>query len=94
LIGNPAASGRGIENLINEELKNFVHVVSHDLKNPIVAIQRFSSRLLQKSQDNLGEKGRSDLELINAAAGRMEVLVSELLALSSIGRAVSTFKAT
>jgi len=79
---------------INEELKNFVHVVSHDLKNPIVAIQRFSLRLLQKSQDNLGEKGRSYLELINAAAGRMEVLVSDLLALSSIGRVVSTFKGT
>jgi PAS domain S-box-containing protein len=77
---------------INEELKNFVHVVSHDLKNPIVAIQGFSSRLLKKCQDNLGEKGRGYLELINAAAGRMEVLVSDLLALSSIGRVVSTFK--
>jgi PAS domain S-box-containing protein len=77
---------------INDELKNFVHVVSHDLKNPIVAIQGFSSRLLKKCQDNLGEKGRGYLELINAAAGRMEVLVSDLLALSSIGRVVSTFK--
>jgi len=77
---------------INEELKNFVHVVSHDLKNPIVAIQGFSSRLLKKCQDNLGEKGRGYLELINAAARRMEVLVSDLLALSSIGRVVSTFK--
>jgi len=77
---------------INEELKNFVHVVSHDLKNPIVAIQGFSLRLLKKCQDNLGEKGRGYLELINAAARRMEVLVSDLLALSSIGRVVSTFK--
>jgi len=77
---------------INEELKNFVHVVSHDLKNPIISIQGFSSRLLKKYQDKLGEKGRSYLELINAGARRMEVLVSDLLALSSIGRVVSTFK--
>ncbi len=76
----------------NEELKNFVDVVSHDLKNPIVAIQGFSSRLLKKYQDKLGEKGRSYLEMINAGARRMEVLVSDLLALSSIGRVVSTFK--
>ena len=77
---------------INEELKNFVHVVSHDLKNPIVAIQGFSLRLLDKYRDNLGEKGRGYLELINASARRMEVLVSDLLALSSIGRVVSTLK--
>jgi PAS domain S-box-containing protein len=77
---------------INEELKNFVHVVSHDLKNPIISIQGFSSRLLKKYQDKFGEKGRSYLELINAGARRMEVLVADLLALSSIGRVVSTFK--
>ncbi len=77
---------------INEELKNFVHVVSHDLKNPIVAIQGFSLRLLDKYRDNLGEKGRGYLELIDASARRMEVLVSDLLALSSIGRVVSTLK--
>ncbi|MBN1842523.1 MAG: PAS domain S-box protein [Deltaproteobacteria bacterium] len=77
---------------INEELKNFVRVVSHDLKNPIISIQGFSSRLLKKYQDKLGEKGRSYLELINAGARRMEVFVADLLALSSIGRVVSTFK--
>ena len=76
----------------NEELKNFVDVVSHDLKNPIVAIQGFSLRLFNKYQDNLGEKGRGYLELINASARRMEVLVLDLLALSSIGRVVSTFE--
>ena len=77
---------------INEELKSFVYVVSHELKNPIVAIQGFSLRLLNKYQDNLGEKGRGYLELINASARRMEVFVSDLLSLSSIGRVVSTFK--
>ncbi|UCG81374.1 MAG: PAS domain S-box protein, partial [Desulfobacterales bacterium] len=31
---------------INQELKNFVHVVSHDLKTPIISIEGFASRLL------------------------------------------------
>jgi len=77
---------------INEELKNFVRVVSHDLKTPIISIQGFSSRLLKKYKKKLGENGRRYLEQIEASARRMEVLVSDLLALSSIGRVVSNFE--
>jgi two-component system CheB/CheR fusion protein len=77
---------------VNEELKNFVHVVSHDLKTPIISVQGFSSRLLRDYQEKLGEKGRTYLEQIKASARRMEVLVSDLLTLSRIGRVVSTFE--
>ena len=77
---------------INEELKHFVHVVSHDLKAPITHIQGFSSLLLKNYQQKLGERGRRCLERIEANVRRMEVLISDLLALSSIGRVVSTFK--
>jgi signal transduction histidine kinase len=77
---------------VNEELKNFVHVVSHDLKTPIISVQGFSSRLLRDYQEKLGAKGRTYLEQIKASARRMEVLVSDLLTLSRIGRAVSTFE--
>ncbi len=77
---------------INEGLENFIRVVSHDLKNPIISIQGFSSRLLKKYQEELGEKGRSYLERIMASANRMELLVSDLLVLSKIGRVASTFK--
>jgi PAS domain S-box-containing protein len=75
---------------INKELKSFVDVVSHDLKTPIIAIQGFSSRLFKNHQEELGEKGERYLELINASARRMEVLVSDLLALSSSGQVLST----
>ena len=77
---------------VNEELKNFVHVVSHDLKTPIISVQGFSSRLLKNYQEKLGEKGTRYLEQIKASARRMEVLVSDLLTLSRIGRVVSTYK--
>ena len=77
---------------INKELKNFVDVVSHDLKTPIVAIQGFSSRLFKKYQEKLGDKGGRYLKLINTSARRMEGLVTDLLALSSIGKVLSTFK--
>ena len=78
--------------ILNEELKNFVHFVSHDLKIPIISIQGFSSRLLKNCQEKLGQKGRTYLEQIKASARRMDILVSDLLALSSIGRVVSNFK--
>jgi PAS domain S-box-containing protein len=77
---------------INEELKRFAHVVSHDLKAPITHIQGFSSLLLRNYQEKLGERGRRCLERIEANIRRMEVLISDLLTLSSIGRVVSTFK--
>jgi PAS domain S-box-containing protein len=77
---------------INQELKHFAHVVSHDLKAPITHIQGFSSVLLENYQEKLGDRGRRCVERIEANIRRMEVLVSDLLALSSIGRVVSTFK--
>ncbi|MBW2170397.1 MAG: PAS domain S-box protein [Deltaproteobacteria bacterium] len=77
---------------INEELENFVHVVSHDLKTPIISIQGFSSRLFKKRGDKMEAKERKYLEQIRTSADRMELLVSDLLSLSKVGRVVSTFK--
>jgi PAS domain S-box-containing protein len=77
---------------INEELKNFVRIVSHDLKTPIIAIQGFSSRLFKKYHEKLEEKGRSYLEQIMASARRIEKLISDLGALATIGQVVSSFK--
>jgi len=77
---------------INEELKNFADIVSHDLKTPIMCIQAFSSRLLERHGDTLGQKGSIHLEGIKANANRMERFVSDLLALSKVGRSVATFE--
>jgi PAS domain S-box-containing protein len=77
---------------INEELKSFSHIVSHDLKTPIVFIQGFTTFLLESYKDKLDEKGWTCLERIKVNANRMEALISDLLALSKIGKVVSTFK--
>jgi PAS domain S-box-containing protein len=76
----------------NEELKNFVDVVSHDLKTPIISIQGFSSRLLNRYEEKLGDEGRRYLEQIKVSARRMEAMVSDLLTLSRIGRLTPIFR--
>jgi PAS domain S-box-containing protein len=72
----------------NEELRNFVDTVSHDLKNPIVAIRGFSTLLLRNYEEKLEDKGRGYLDIIDASARQMERLVSDLLALSRLGQVV------
>jgi PAS domain S-box-containing protein len=97
ILGNIAdiTKQKGIEEelrKINEELENFVNIVSHDLKTPIISVQGFASRLLKKRGDKMEAKERKYLEQIRASADRMELLVSDLLSLSRVGRVVSTFK--
>lgn len=77
---------------MNKELEDFVNIVSHDLKTPIISIQGFSRRLSEACKTELGEKGRTYLDHIKAAACRMELLVSDLLVLSKIGRVTSSFR--
>ena len=69
-----------------EELKQFLYAVSHDLRNPIIAIQGFARRLQKKRQQNLGEKGLQYVGHIYASACQMEQLVTDLLTLSRLGR--------
>jgi signal transduction histidine kinase len=70
---------------VNEELNSFIRTVSHDLKTPIISIQGFSSRLLKRFGQHLGENGREYLDHIVASADRMEALVLDLLQLSRVG---------
>lgn len=77
---------------INQELENFVHIVSHDLKTSIITVQGFSARLLKNYQEKLGKRGRLYLEQIKTSAYRMETFVFDLLALSRAGLTVSAFK--
>ena len=76
----------------NKELENFVYIVSHDLKSPIVSIQGFSSMLQNQYREKLGDEGGRYIERIRANASRMEALISDLLGLSRVGRVVGAFK--
>lgn len=71
----------------NKELEAFSYSVSHDLRAPLRALDGFSLALLQDAGDKLGDEGKNYCERIRAAAGRMNVLIEDLLRLSRVNLA-------
>jgi signal transduction histidine kinase len=76
----------------NRELQEFASVASHDLQEPLRKIQAFGDRLQVKCADSLGEQGRSYLEPMLAAAGRMRSLINDLLTFSRISTKAQPFE--
>jgi signal transduction histidine kinase len=70
----------------NVEMESFVYTVSHDLKTPIVTIEGFIGALREDFADRLSDSGEQYLQYMSDAARKMEVLISDLLNLSRIGR--------
>ena len=91
---------------INEELKTFTYIVSHDLRSPLVSIVGFSSEVkddiavIQQADLALPEQVKQivddiipeSLTYIDKAAEKMEGLINSILALSRIGRRDLTFE--
>jgi signal transduction histidine kinase len=69
----------------NRELEAFSYSVSHDLRAPLRAIDGYSSMLLEESA-SLSDEGRRHLGTVRANAGRMTMLIDDLLAFARLGR--------
>ena len=70
----------------NSELVQFTYTVSHDLRNPLVTIKGFLGMLDKDLRDGRPEKVQEDFKRIAGATDKMDILLSELLELSRIGR--------
>jgi two-component system sensor kinase FixL len=70
----------------SEELENFVYLISHSLKTPIVSLQGFVSVLLSEYGDELAQQGRHYLDRIHKNAGQMSEMIQDLLKFSKVGR--------
>jgi two-component system, chemotaxis family, CheB/CheR fusion protein len=64
------------------ELDAFTYSVSHDLKEPLRAIEAFSKFALEDCADQLDEQGRDYLIKLANASIRMKTLIDDLLTLS------------
>ncbi len=70
----------------NRELDDFTYIVSHDLKEPLRGLKRFSQFLLEDYHDKLDDDGKSKLDTISTLVVRLETLLDTLLYYSRLGR--------
>lgn len=68
----------------NEELRTLVSTVSHDLKNPIIAINGFCERLKKSASSRLTEREAQYIGAIHESGKHMEHFVANLLTLSAV----------
>ncbi|MFN8336300.1 MAG: PAS domain-containing protein [Cyclobacteriaceae bacterium] len=63
----------------NEDLQQFAHVASHDLKEPVRKVKTFVDRLLHDFKDELPEKAVAYLDRIDRASDRMQAMINGVL---------------
>ncbi len=72
---------------VNEELKSFAYVVSHDLKAPLRGVKVLADWIRADYGDKLGEEGKNQMELLVSRVDRMHNLIDGILQYSRVGRA-------
>ncbi len=68
----------------NEELSNYAHVVSHDLKTPLRSISSAINWLKEDNQDKLDEMSQSYLEIVDESLIKMDKIISDTLKYSEL----------
>ena len=71
----------------NEDLQQFAHVASHDLKEPVRKIKTFGSRLQEEYGHLLPEKGQIFLNKVHHATDRAFSMIEGVLKYSTINTA-------
>ncbi len=71
---------------VNRELKDFAHIVSHDLKAPLRGIASLAEWISTDYADKLDEQGKEQMNLLIGRVVRMQNLIDGILQYSRIGR--------
>ena len=67
---------------VNEQLRQFAYIASHDMQEPLRKIRIFGDQLTAEMGDEPSEDARYALDRMKSAAVRLSNLVSDVLALS------------
>ena len=71
----------------NEDLERFSHVMAHDLRSPLVAIEGFADLLRRGGGESMDDKQKHYLDRIQAGVARMAEMIDALLELANVSRA-------
>lgn len=71
---------------VNRELNDFAHIVSHDLKAPLSALQSIGDLFAAECSGRLDEEGRELLDMLMNCTVRMQRLIDGILQYSKAGR--------
>jgi signal transduction histidine kinase len=77
----------------NAELEQFAYVASHDLQEPLRKIEAFGDRLKIKCSKDLSDRGVEYIDRMQNAAGRMRILIQDLLEFSQVASKSQPFSA-
>jgi PAS domain S-box-containing protein len=70
----------------NQDLEQFAHVTSHDLKEPLRMVTGFMTLLNDRYAEKLDAKGEEYIAFAVEATGRMQRLIDDLLTYARVGR--------
>ncbi|WP_305081314.1 two-component regulator propeller domain-containing protein [Oceanotoga teriensis] len=73
---------------LNDELKDFAYIVSHDLKAPLRGIGQIAQWIITDYHESLNDDGKELLDLLYNRTERMNTLIEGILSYSRVGRRV------
>ncbi|APX99616.1 sensor histidine kinase [Lacinutrix venerupis] len=69
----------------NDELQEYAHIVSHDLKSPLRSIHALVSWLKEDNINSFDDTSLKNITLIESTLEKMEQLITDVLNYSSVG---------
>ncbi len=81
---NSLTEARNKMEKVNQELKDFVYIASHDLREPLRKISSFGSLLKDSLEDKLSEEDQENMKFMIDGADRMNKMIEGLLMYSRV----------